>query len=90
MDSVSKVDGFIIWQKAGDRKIKELEIQISNDNSTWESLGVFTLNNIDLLRQFVSLPAQKQCRYFKLIPVSGHDAQKQPALAEVSAFRFSN
>ncbi len=77
-------------KKAGDRKIKELEIQISNDNSTWESLGVFSLNNIDLLKQYVTLPAQKTCRYFKLVPVSGHDSQKQPGLAEVSAFRFKN
>lgn len=90
MGDTVKIDGFIISQKSGDRKIKELEIQSSNDNSTWESLGVFTLNNIDLLRQFVSLPAQKQFRYFKLIPVSGHDSQKQPGLAEVSAFRLKN
>jgi len=90
MGDTVKINGFIISQKSGDRKIKELEIQSSNDNSTWESLGVFTLNNIDLLRQFVSLPAQKQFRYFKLIPVSGHDSQKQPGLAEVSAFRLKN
>jgi GH43 family beta-xylosidase len=90
MDTTASVDGFIISQKAGDRKIKELEIQISTNNNTWESVGVYTLNNIDLLKQYVSLPQQKQCRYFKLIPVSGHDAQKQPGLAEVSAFRFKN
>lgn len=90
MGAAAKVNGFIISQKAGDRKIKELEIQISNDNNNWESLGVFSLNNIDLLKQYVSLPQQKQFRYFKLVPVSGHDAQKQPGLAEVSAFRFKN
>jgi hypothetical protein len=90
MGDTSKINGFIISQKSGDRKIKELEIQISSDSTSWESLGVFTLNNIDLLRQFVSLPAQKQCRYFKLIPTSGYDSQKQPGLAEVSAFRLNN
>jgi GH43 family beta-xylosidase len=90
MDTVARVDGFIVSQKAGDRKIKELEIQISNDNSTWESVGVFPLNNIDLLKQYVSLPQQKLFRYFKLVPVSGHDSQKQPGLAEVWAFRFKN
>jgi hypothetical protein len=90
MDTTVKVNGFIISQKSGDRKIKELEIHISNDNSNWENLGVFALNNIDLLKQYVTLPAQKQCRYFKLVPVSGHDSQKQPGLAEVSAFRSIN
>jgi hypothetical protein len=90
MDTIARVDGFIISQKAGDRKIKELEIQISSDSTNWESLGVFPLNNIDLLKQYVSLPQQKLFRYFKLIPISGHDAQKQPGLAEVSAFRFKN
>jgi len=84
------VDGFIISQKSGDRKIKELAIQVSNDNSSWDSLGVFTLNNIDLLKQYVPLPARKQGRYFKLVPISGYDTQKQPGLAEVWAFRFKN
>jgi hypothetical protein len=90
MGAAAKVDGFIISQKAGDRKIKEMEIQTSNDNSSWENLGVFSLNNIDLLKQYVPLPAQKQFRYFKLVPITGHDAQKQPGLAEVSAFRVKN
>lgn len=90
MDTTAKVDGFIISQKAGDRKIKELEIQVSNDNNSWDSLGVFTLNNIDLLKQYVALPQRKQFRFFKLVPVSGYDTQKQPGLAEVWAFRTKN
>lgn len=90
MGAPAKVDGFIISQKAGDRKIKELEIQVSNDNTSWETLGIFTLNNIDLLKQYVPLPARKQCRYFKLVPVAGYDTQKQPGLAEVWAFRCKN
>ncbi len=43
MGAEVKVNGFIISQKAGDRKIKELEIQISNDNSTGKALGYFPL-----------------------------------------------
>lgn len=89
MDTTCKIDGFILSQKSGDRKIKELEIQLSNDSTTWENLGVFTLNNIDLLKQYVPLPQRKQGRYFKLVPVSGHDAQKQPGLAEVSVYRYN-
>src|SRR5690606_5198958 len=49
MGEEATVDGFIFSQKDGDRKIKELEILISNDNSNWESLGQFSLNDINLL-----------------------------------------
>lgn len=88
MGELTKVDGFIISQKNGDRKIKELEIFVGDDNETWESLGVFELNNIDRLRQYLDLQQQKQFRYFKLVPLSGHDAQPQPGLAEVGTYRF--
>lgn len=90
MGEVSRVDGFIVNQKAGDRKIKELEILGSNDNVSWETLGIFALNNIDVMKQYIDLPQKKEIRYFKLVPKSGHDAQRQPALAEVSAFRLKN
>ncbi|WEK35000.1 MAG: family 43 glycosylhydrolase [Candidatus Pseudobacter hemicellulosilyticus] len=90
MGEPSTVDGFVFYQKDGDRKIKELEILISNDNETWESLGLFTLNDVNLLRQFIDLPQRKQLRYFKLVPRSGIDTQKQPGLAEVSTFRLKD
>lgn len=90
MAEMSNVDGFILNQKEGDRKIKELQILISNNNSTWESLGIFTLNNFDTRNLYIDLAQRKQFRYFRLIPKSGHDSQKQPALAEVSAFRLKD
>lgn len=90
MGQVTRIDGFIINQKTGDRKIKELEILVSTDNTTWENVGTFTLNNIDQLKQYIDLPTKKECRYFKLVPGSGHDSQHQPALAEVGAFRLKD
>ncbi len=90
MGVVCKINGFIFNQKEGDRKIKELQVLISNDNKTWENLGVFALNNIDLMKLYIDLPQQKQCRYFRLVPKSGHDSQRQPALAEVTAFRLKD
>lgn len=90
MGEISRVDGFIVNQKDVDRKVKELQVLISNDNSSWESLGVFTLNNIDLLRQYIDLPQRRQFRYFRLAPKSGHDSQRQPGLAEVSTFRLKD
>ncbi len=90
MNEALAVDGFYFAQKNGDRKIRELEIRVSNDNDTWESLGLFGLANIDRDNQFVDLPAQKTFRYFKLVPVSGHDSQRQPGLADVGTFRFGD
>jgi hypothetical protein len=86
MKSVHDVDGFMMVQKNGDRKIKVMEIQYSDDNSTWTSLGNFTLANVEKTELYFELPARKSFRYFKIIPVSGHDANQQPGLAEISAF----
>ncbi|MCF3109383.1 family 43 glycosylhydrolase [Niabella sp. CC-SYL272] len=88
MGEIATVDGFVISQKDGDRKIKEMELFAGNDNHAWESLGSFTLNDVNLLRQFIDLPQRKQFRYFRLVPKSGYDSQKQPGLAEVSTFRY--
>ena len=82
------VDGFYFAQKNGDRKIKEMEILISNDNESWESLGLFALANINRDNQYIDLDEPKSFRYFKLVPVSGHDSQKQPGLAEAGTFYY--
>ncbi|GAA0544546.1 family 43 glycosylhydrolase [Chitinophaga japonensis] len=86
MGDTLAVDGFILVQKSGDRKIKELELLVGNDNQTWESLGVVELLDLSPNRQYIDLAQRKQCRYFKLVPVSGHDSQEQPGLAEAAAF----
>lgn len=80
------VDGFLFVQKSGDRKIKELELFVGNDTQTMESLGIVKLLDLNPNRQYFNLPARKQFRYFKLVPVSGHDAQSQPGLAEAGTF----
>lgn len=90
MGSENTADGLIVYQKDGDRKIKELEVLVGNDNANWESLGTFILNDINLLRQFIDFPQRKQFRYFKLIPKVGYDNQQQPGLAEVSVFRYES
>jgi len=88
MGAEQDVDGFMIAQKAGDRKVKQIEISVSMDNVTWNNVGVFYLNNVDTATQYLKLQQQKNFRYFKLIPKTGHDAQKQPGLAEVGVFKF--
>lgn len=86
MKDTIPVDGFVLTQKSGDRKIKELEILVGNDNNTWESVGIVTLLDLNPNKQYFNLPARKHFRYFKLVPVSGHDDQDQPGLAEAGTF----
>lgn len=91
MGKVSKVDGFIINQKAENLKIKDLQVLISHDNNAWENLGTFSLTNFDTRNLYIDLPQRKQFRYFRLVPKSGHVAsEKQAGLAEVSTFRYED
>ncbi|GEM_PF-409866 len=85
-----QVDGFFFAQKNGDRKIRELEIFASQDNQTFESIGRYGLAAIDRTYQYVDLSARKSFRYFKIVPLSGHDAQRQPGLAEVGTYTIGN
>ncbi len=82
------VDGFVIVQKNGDRKVKTLDIEMSTDNQSWVSLGEFELQNIEGRTQYLPLANRTVFRYFKLIPKSGHDNQQQPGLAEAGTFRY--
>ncbi|WP_133641334.1 family 43 glycosylhydrolase [Sphingobacterium paludis] len=84
------VDGFVIAQKNGDRKVKTLSIAVSNDNNSWQPLGDFELQNIEGRNQYLALPSKTRFRYFKLTPRTGHDNQQQPGLAEAGTFRYQN
>lgn len=86
MGETLTVDGFMLAQKSGDRKIKELEILVGDNNETWESLGTFELANVDLAKQYFNLEVPRQFRFFKLVPISGHDDQDQPGLAEAATY----
>ncbi|GHE33860.1 DUF4998 domain-containing protein [Sphingobacterium griseoflavum] len=85
-----QVDGFFFAQKNGDRKVRELEIFISQDNETFESVGRYGLAAIDRTYQYIDLPARKSLRYFKVVPLSGHDSQRQPGLAEIGTYTIGN
>ncbi|SFC47355.1 F5/8 type C domain-containing protein [Parapedobacter composti] len=88
MGEILDVDGFFFAQKNGDRKIREMEILIGDDNETWESLGIFGLANIDREYQYLDLDERKRFRYFKIVPTAGHDAQQQPGLAEAGTYYY--
>lgn len=84
------VDGFSVLQKEGDRKIKDIVIEVSHDGQIWEEIGEYELKNIEDVTQFVELEQRMRFRYFKLVPKSGYDDQPQPGLAEVGTFRFQD
>ncbi|MGS2762871.1 DUF4998 domain-containing protein [Sinomicrobium sp. M5D2P9] len=88
MGEVRDIDGFFFAQKNGDRKIREMEIHISNDNESWENLGLFGLADINREYQYLDLEARKTFRYFKIVPTVGHDSQQQPGLAEAGAYYY--
>lgn len=86
MGKALQADGFVLAQKSGDRKIEQLEIQISMDQENWDNLEEFTLTNVDHVKQYIDLSERKQFRYFKLTPKSGFDNQEQPGLAEAGVY----
>ncbi|SFW50543.1 F5/8 type C domain-containing protein [Sinomicrobium oceani] len=88
MGEVRNVDGFFFAQKNGDRKIREMEIHISDDNESWENLGLFGLADINREYQYLDLDARKTFRYFKIVPTAGHDSQQQPGLAEAGTYYY--
>lgn len=84
--SMHYVDGFSFVQKNDDRRIKNIQILISENNEDWEDLGNFFLFNNGGNELYVDLLSRKHLRYFKLVPIDGHDAKEQPGLAEVGMF----
>ncbi len=86
MGDAKSIDGFKFSQRQSlSRAVKDIELQISTDNSTWESPGDFTLQNT-ASEQFIDLAESKDFRYFKFIVKSTHDDTNNAAMAEVSTY----
>ena len=64
MAEVLDVSGFSFLQPDGQRKVKDIEIFVSQDNSNWKSMGDYELQKINTLHH-VSLPGKTSFRYFK-------------------------
>ena len=77
---------FTLAQRGGQRKVKDIELLISNNNTNWESLGNFVLRNYGG-QQIVSLPANKTFRYFKIIMNTAYDGLQFAALAEAGILK---
>jgi len=79
-------DGIRLYQRQSlSRSVKDIEIQISTDNSNWESLGDFILQN-NASAQDINFFESKTFRYLKIIMKSAHDGQSFAAMAELQAF----
>ncbi|WKN44193.1 DUF3472 domain-containing protein [Tunicatimonas pelagia] len=80
-----QADGFSFVQRNGSRKVEDIEILISNDNSQWESLGNFVLEQTASV-QDVALPESKTFRYFKVVFNAAHDEERFASMAEIGIF----
>ncbi|MNI59440.1 Sialidase precursor [compost metagenome] len=85
MKKDTTVTGFTFTQRNGVRRVKDVEIQVSQDNVNWNSEGQFVLQDI-ITPQNVALPAVKSFRYFKLIFKSGFDGTQNAAMAEIKVY----
>lgn len=67
------------------RAVKDIEIQISSDNTTWESMGDFALQNV-ATEQDIDFGAAKTYRYLKVIIKASHDGTDNAAMAEIMGY----
>jgi len=91
MGKLLNVDGFQFVQRiAGNReggtRLKDLDLEVSDDGENWETLGEYTLENMRD-PQVIELPNTKKFRYFKITTRSSHGGYGSLAtLAEVGVF----
>lgn len=85
MGTAATADGIQFVQRDGSRKVKDIEVQISNDNTSWQSMGDFVLAET-ASSQHLDLPQTETFRYLKVIMKSAHDGAGFAAMAEVGAY----
>lgn len=86
MGDLTTIDGLRFNQRQSlSRSVKEIRIEVSNDNSTWTSLGTFELQNT-AGTQDITFSNSQQCRYMKFIATSAFDGADHAAMAEITAF----
>ncbi|GAA4300550.1 DUF4998 domain-containing protein [Compostibacter hankyongensis] len=87
MKTVNEINGLSYMQRAPlDGAAKQVEIEISTDNASWESLGVFTLEN-SADKKFLELANAVSCRYFRITFNSDYKNGQFTAIAELGAYK---
>ncbi|MEE1964338.1 discoidin domain-containing protein [Allomuricauda taeanensis] len=69
------------------RAVKDIEVEISTDGSSWTSMGNFTLSKVAELQE-VDFSENKTAKYVKIIIKSSHDGSIYAALAQVSGYAY--
>ncbi|MCH7411988.1 DUF3472 domain-containing protein [Belliella sp. R4-6] len=85
MSESMEVEGFVISQRNGSRKIKDFKIYVSQDNENWTTLVDSQLLN-DASQQVKNLDEKTTFRYFKFEGLNAHDGQQFGALAEIGVY----
>lgn len=86
MGQANTINGFSFSQRQNlSRTVQDLEIQISSDNTSWESLGDFVLEKATN-QQTIELNTAKTFRYFKFIAKVSHDGTNNAAMAEIATY----
>lgn len=86
------VDGFqfvhrIAGNREGGTRIKDFDLEVSDDGESWETLGEYTLENTRE-PQVIELSTTKKFRYFKITTRNSHAGYGSLAtLAEVGVFQ---
>lgn len=87
MGALNLAYGFTFIQRTPlDGPLKLIEIEVSNDRNTWESLGSFTLASV-AGKQYIELTDTVSFRYFRVIVRSDYKNGSFTALAEVGVYK---
>lgn len=88
MGTTKTVDGFRFLQRQSlKRAVASIELQISDDAVTWESLGDFNIKNV-VYNQDIEFSSPKTFRYFRCIAKASHDGTNYAAIAEIKPYNF--
>lgn len=86
MLTLQEINGFnIIQRQSLSRNVEICEIEISDDNATWVSLGEFTLEKVKSAQE-VTLDETVTARYFKFKVIKLFSGTQHAALAEIAPF----
>lgn len=69
------------------RAVKDLQIEISTDGSSWTSMGNFSLSRVAELQE-TDFSENKTARFVKVIIESSHDGSIYAALAQIGGYVY--
>jgi len=86
MKAAKNMQGISLTQRSGlQRAIKDFEIQLSTDGTTFVSAGSFVAANSNG-PQYINFSATKNGRYIKIIAKTAYDGLQYASLAELGAY----